>query len=222
VIGGGAAARASGGLTPAPRPPLLRQRLGETPEARHAPEPPAAPAEPRQRLKLTPTASDEALKTVFEPAAERRGAERAPEPDADPDSWTWSDLLSSLGGEEVPGDEELEQQLVEEIRNLGVDADALLPEPRIEEIAAALETGDLGGAREIAHRAAPAAIRKLARRVLSDKLLRAQVDRFIQQQAARLRDANRRGQTRAAIARVLATEAGRAYLMFDAAVGDLS
>jgi hypothetical protein len=220
VIGGGAAARASGGLTPAPRPPLLRPRLGETPDARRPAEP--APAEPRQRLRLTPTASDEALKTVFEPAAERRGPERPSEPAGDPESWTWSDLLSSLGGEEEAGEEELEAALVSEIRNLGVDADALLPEPRIEEIAAALETGDLGGAREIAHRAAPAAIRKLARRVLSDKLLRAQADRFIQQQAARLRDAVRRGQTRAAIARVLATEAGRAYLMFDAAVGDLT
>ena len=219
VIGGGAAARASGGLTPAPRPaPVLRPRLGEGPEARRA-EPPAG-GEPRRRLKLTPTASDEAVKTVFESAVERRQGERADEP-ADGD-WTWTDLLTSLGGEEAAGEEELEQALVEEIRGLGVDLAALFPEPRIEEIAAALETGDLGGAREIAHRLAPAAIRKLARHVLSDKLLRAQADRFVQQQAVRLNDALRRGQTRVAIARALATDTGRAYLMFDAAVGDLS
>jgi hypothetical protein len=219
VIGGGAAARASGGLTAAPRPgPQLRPRLGDAPEARRSVEP-ASGGEPRRRLKLTPTASDEAVKTVFEPAAERNQAERAASP---PDGdWTWTDLLSSLSGEEA-GEEELEQALVEEIRGLGVDLMALFPEPRIEEIATALETGDLGGAREIAHRLAPAAIRKLARHVLTDKLLRAQADRFIQQQSARLSDALRRGQTRVAIARALATDTGRAYLIFDAAVGDLN
>jgi hypothetical protein len=73
----------------------------------------------------------------------------------------------------------------------------------------------------LAHRSAPAAIRKLARRVLSDKLLRAQADRFVQQQGARLNDMVRRGQPRAVIARSLASEPGRAYLLFDAAVGDL-
>jgi hypothetical protein len=58
--------------------------------------------------------------------------------------------------------------------------------------------------------------------VLSDKILRAQADRFIQQQSARLNEAIKRGQTRVALARALGTDTGRAYLMFDAAVGDLS
>ena len=215
VIGGGAAARASGTLTPAPRPtarpatarpePALRPRVSEDAEP--------ASSEPRRRLKLTPTASDEAMSSVFEPVAEQRGD--------DGDAWSWSDLLSSLDGED--GDEgELELALVEEIRALGVDTNALFPDPRIADIAAALQTGDVGGARELAHRQAPAAIRKLARRVLSDKLLRSQADRFVQQQAARLSEAVKRGQTRADIARALSSETGRAYLMFDAAVGDLS
>ncbi|HVY33023.1 MAG TPA: polar localization protein TipN [Caulobacteraceae bacterium] len=215
VIGGGAAARASGGLTPAPRPPrpsalrpepALRPRLSE-----------ASTPEPRRRLKLTPTASDEAVSTVFEPAADRRAAE----PEGDGDSWSWSDLLSSLDGDAEDAGE-LEEILVEEIRALGVDPIALFPAARIDDIATALETGDVGGAREIAHRQAPAAIRKLARRVLSDKLLRSQADRFVQQQSARLSDALRQGQTRLAIARALGTETGRAYLMFDAAIGDLN
>ncbi len=221
VIGGGAAARASGGLTPAPRPPAprpappapslsLRPRVGESAE-------PAEGGEPRKRLKLTPTESDEAVSTVFEPAAERRGAE----PVAGDDSWSWSDLLSSLDGE-AADDGALEGALVEEIRALGVDTAALFPDSKIEEIATALEIGDVGGAREMAHRLAPAAIRKLARRVLSDKILRAQADRFIQQQSTRLNEAIKRGQTRVALARALGTETGRAYLMFDAAVGDLS
>jgi len=110
---------------------------------------------------------------------------------------------------------------VEQIRALGVDPVALFPEPRLDEISAALEDGDFSGAREIAHRLAPAAIRKLARRVMADKVLRAQAERFVQQQGARLSEAKRRGHNRADIARALATETGRAYLMFDAAVGDL-
>jgi hypothetical protein len=225
VMGGGAAARASGGLTPPPRSsnPSLRPRLGESAEHRRPAESTSgAGAEPRRRLKLTPTASDEALKTVFEPAADKRASERGQERDAEGDGWTWTDLLASLGSEQVAGEDELEQILIEEIRALGVDPMALFPEPRLEEIATALETGDLGGAREIAHRQAPAAIRKLARRVLSDKLLRAQADSFIQHQTSRLEEAIRRGQTRVAIARGLASETGRAYLMFDAAVGDLN
>jgi len=173
-------------------------------------------------LKLTPTESDEALSTVFEPAAERRQPERAAaEQGADGEPWSWTDLLSSLDGE-APDEGELDEALVEQIRSLGVDPVALFPELRIEDIAAALEEGDFAGAREIAHRLAPAAIRKLARRVMGDKLLRAQAERFVQQQGARLGEAKRRGQSRAHIARALATETGRAYLMFDAAVGDLS
>ena len=233
VIGGGAAARAGGGLTAAPRPPPrpapappeinLRPRLGESAEPVPSAEPgPAAASGPRRRLKLTPTASDEALSTVFEPAAERRQPERGgTDSGADGESWSWTDLLSSLDGE-TPDESELDQALVEQIRALGVDPVALFPEPRIEDIAAALEGGDFAGAREIAHRLAPAAIRKLARQVMADKLLRAQAERFVKQQGALFGEAKRRGQSRAHIARALATETGRAFLMFDAAVGDLS
>jgi hypothetical protein len=231
VIGGGAQARASGGLTaprhiprPTPAPPelALRPRLGGSGE----PAPSAEPAPPagsgtRRRLKLTPTESDEALSTIFEPAAERRQPDRAAaEPGAEGESWSWTELLSSLDGE-TPDGSELDQALVEQIRALGVDPVALFPEPRLDEISAALEDGDFSGAREIAHRLAPAAIRKLARRVMADKVLRAQAERFVQQQGARLSEAKRRGHNRADIARALATETGRAYLMFDAAVGDL-
>jgi hypothetical protein len=215
VIGNGAAARASGGPAQAPRaPPLLRPRVGDAADSSQS-----AFGEARKRLKLTPTDSDEALKTVFEPAAHRLANE--PEPSAD--GWSWTELLTSLGGEQSPqGDEAIEESLVQEVRALGVDPVALFPLSRLEEIATAIEIGDLAGARELAHRAAPAAIRKLARRVLSDKLLRAQADRFVQQQSARLNDAVRRGQSRSAIARGLATEPGRAFVLFDAAVGDLT
>lgn len=232
VIGGGAAQRASGAPAPLPRPSSraaaapeinLRPRLDETDE----PTPSAdaskpAGSGPRRRLKLTPTESDEALSTVFEPANERRQPERGgADQGPDSESLSWTELLSSLDGD-APDESELDQVLVEEIRALGVDPVALFPEPRIEDIAAAIEAGDFIGAREIAHRLAPAAIRKLARRVLADKVLRAQAERFVQQQGARLGEAKRRGQSRAHIARALASETGRAFLMFDAAVGDLS
>ncbi|HUO21117.1 MAG TPA: polar localization protein TipN [Caulobacteraceae bacterium] len=226
VIGTGAASRASGGPAPAPRaPPLLRPRVSESAEpSRSADAGSGAGLGPglgdaRRRLKLTPTETDDALKTVFEPAGERAGGEA----DLGADGWSWTELLTSLGGEEAAQSEDgVEESLVAEIRALGIDPVALLPEARLDEIATAIEIGDLLGAREAAHRLAPAAIRKLARRVMSDKLLRAQADRFVQQQAARLNDAVRRGQTRVALARGLASDAGRAYVLFDAAVGDLN
>jgi hypothetical protein len=226
VMGGGASARASGGLPPSGLSsragPGLRPRLGEQSEARRPPETaPPADEPPRRRLKLTPTASDEDLKSVFEPAADRRAPDRAPTGEADGDTWTWTELLSSLD-DGPTGDGALEQTLIEEVETLGMDPAALLPSSRIDEIAAALESGDAGVAREIAHRQAPAAIRKLARRILTDKVLRAQADRFIQQYDARLREAVSRGQSRSAIARALNSNVGRVYLMFDAAVGDLT
>ena len=51
---------------------------------------------------------------------------------------------------------------------MGIDPAALLPKGRIEEIAAAVQTGDAAGAREVVRTLAPAAIRRIARRLISD------------------------------------------------------
>ena len=58
--------------------------------------------------------------------------------------------------------------LFAEIESMGIDPLALLTKGRIEEIAPAVEAGDGPGAREVVRTLAPAAIRRIARRMLLD------------------------------------------------------
>ena len=91
---------------------------------------------------------------------------------------------------------------------------------RLDDIAIAYEAGDAPAARELVHRLAPAAVRKLGRRVLTDKLIRAQADRFIDRYHGLLRGAVRRGDDGLTAVNLLGSAAGRAFLLLDAAVGD--
>jgi hypothetical protein len=161
-------------------------------------------------LKLTPTAADDDIGALFDPLVDHP---------APPESADGTPLAPPLDHDEP--DDDLERALHIEIEFLGIDTVALLPPARIDEVVVAVEAGDLRRARTIVHRSARAAARKLARRLLSNKPLRSRADRFIQRQTARLREAVRVGQTRAAIAEILSSRSGRAYLIFDAAVGDL-
>jgi hypothetical protein len=136
----------------------------------------------------------------------------------DPD-WTWNELVSALD-ENDADDLEMERVLLAEIDGLGIDAPALIPSRRLDDIAIAYEAGDAPAARELVHRLAPAAVRKLGRRVLTDKLIRAQADRFIDRYHGLLRGAVRRGDDGLTAVNLLGSAAGRAFLLLDAAVGD--
>ncbi|MHB8284241.1 MAG: coiled-coil domain-containing protein [Caulobacteraceae bacterium] len=201
---------------------------GSTPEPEgRTPAPSkAADSAPRPRLRLTPTEADDALKTVFDPLHARgREAEAARTPRADDtrwendlDEWTWRDLLSSI--EEVPaGEDELAEQMVGEISALGIDLDAVLPRVRLEQIAESLRTDDPSAVRDSVRRLAPAAIRRLSRRVLTDKTLREQADRYVRRYDSLLRGAGETDSRSAST--LLSSDPGRAYLLLDAAVGDL-
>jgi hypothetical protein len=170
----------------------------------------AAAAGLRPRLKLTTPAAAE------EPVAPRA---RAPAPD---DDWTWKELLVSKDEPEADDDDDaLAGRLIAEIEALGVDAAALLPRPRIDEIAAALQTGDASGAREVVRRLAPAAVRRLSRRVLTDKVLRTEADRYVRRYEEILSDSAQRDREGYMTAALLGSDPGRAFLLLDAAVGDL-
>lgn len=186
---------------------------------------PSSSAGLRPRLKLTPTATDEEFRTVFGQAAgKNRSLKSTPtaEPAGGGDGWTWKELLNGMadeGGRNGTVDptatpDELAAHLVEEIRALGVDSAALLPTARIEEAAAALEAGDRDGARQTVRRVAPAAVRRLSRRILTDEMLRARADVFTQRFAQDL------AASAGSSASALSGEAGRAFLLIDAAVGD--
>jgi hypothetical protein len=220
-----------------------RSRVAAALTARDAPATPPPASSPlapesvepllRARLRLTPTASDDEFKAVFDVAGGQA-------PAADEPGWTWKELLTTLDSEDDPGahggasetvpvapaapsapiDEgRLGEALYQEIETMGIDPLALLTKGRIEEIAAAVQTGDAGGARDVVRTLAPAAIRRIARRMLADAVFRGRAlalngryGELISQAASR----DPRGLQAAAL---LATNAGRAYLLLDAAAG---
>jgi hypothetical protein len=105
--------------------------------------------------------------------------------------------------------------------SMGIDAAALLPRSRIDEIAVAVQTGDAQGAREVVKRLAPAAIRRLVRRLFSDDSLRAEADSFLERYGTLVREAAAKDSHGFLVATLLGSENGRTYLFLDAATGDL-
>ncbi|MGV3579307.1 tipN [Brevundimonas sp.] len=167
----------------------------------------------RGRLKLAPTGDDP-------------GARAAPPAK---DRLDWSDLVDDGPGEPpldldtpvMPADDgALTDRITAAIRRMGVDPNALLPRSRVEEAASAFADRDPDRARQIVRRVAPAAVRSVSRRVMSDPDLRADAERYVRSFAHRLGDEARGGQT--AVLGALATDAGRAFMLLDAAVGDLA
>ena len=193
------------------------------PEAK-APEV-AAPSDPqlRGRLKLTPTATDDEFKAAFDAAGGRATADEG--------GWTWKELLNTLGDSEAGAPEgaaggdatapvnlqRLGELMFNEIEGMAIDPSALLSRGRIEEIAAAVQTGDAAGAREVVRTLAPAAIRRIARRMLSDSTFRARVQTLIEGYRGVVAAAVQRDKQGYEAAAALATKPGRAYLLLDAA-----
>lgn len=223
-----------------PREPLVRTRRAPEPppqEPLAAPEVEAeggaeleldTPVEPapaaerdaradRPRLRLTPTATDEEFAHVFEQA----GGRTAEEPPGSEEGWTWKDLLSSIDqAEGKDGEAELAEALTHEIAAMGIDPNALLPRTRVDEIAAAIQTRDVAGAREVVRRLAPAATRRLTRRIVGDKSLHRQVTKYLVRYGELLADAVERDPEGFMVATLLSSDAGRTYLLLDAAAGE--
>jgi hypothetical protein len=185
--------------------------------------PPPAIEEPlsraaRPRLRLTPTATDAEFAHVFEQAGGRPSEEPG---GGGEEGWTWKDLLSSLDEtDERDGDTDLAETLTHEISAMGIDPAALLPRTRIDEIAAAIQTRDLGGSREVVRRLAPAATRRLTRRILGDKSLQRQVAKYLARYGELLDDAVERDPEGFMAATLLSSDAGRTYLLLDAVAGE--
>jgi hypothetical protein len=122
----------------------------------------------------------------------------------------------------MPGDDDaLVDRITAAIRRMGVDPNALLPRSRVEEAAAAFAERDPDRARQIVRRVAPAAVRSVSRRVMSDPELRADAERYVRGFASRLGD-QARADGPVAVLAALATDPGRAFMLLDAAVGDLA
>jgi hypothetical protein len=181
-----------------------------------------APQDPglRPRLKLTPTATDEEFSAVFEAAGGPPGAAAA-DGEGEGEAWTWKDLLASIDGADDEG-ERLQDILGAELTNMGVESAKLLPKARIDEIAAAVQTGDLDGAREVVKRLAPAATRRIARRLVTDNDIKRQVQVYVRRYQTLVDDAVVRDPEGFLMASLLGDEPGRLYLLLDAAAGDMT
>ena len=199
---------------------------GETPTTRRR-EPAAPPPEPirqpprtddkgfglRGRLKLEPTQG------TTPPAG----------------ALDWADLVDDGPGEApldldtpvmpTPGGaadlEALSQRIVTAIRRMGVDPNALLPRSRVEEAAHALTDRDPDRARQIVRRVAPAAVRSVSRRVLTDPDLRADAEAYVRAFGRELAAQAAGGDGPAVLGR-LTSDGGRAFMLLDAAIGDLA
>jgi len=209
---------------PAAPQPAARAPEPEPPVRAAEPEAPAsetpAPETPglRPRLKLAPTDSDAHVSQVFEQAQGQGPAKPAAEAEG---GWTWQELLTSMDDGPVD-DAKLADRLIGEIEALGVDLAAILPEARVHEIATVLETGDYEGARLVVRHLAPAAVRRLSRKALTEPGLRAHAERFVGRWRETVAETARRDPSGDAVAGKLASESGRAFLIFDAAVGELA
>ena len=223
-------------LTPAktvapPSAPVIPKAKVEPPAAA---EPASAPAAAlaerlglRPRLKLTPTATDEEFSAIFESAGNSRSASQsgaaASEHEADDEepaeTWTWKDLLASLGGGEGAQETD-EAMLAVELGKMGVEPEKLLPEPRIDQIAAAMQTGDLDGARQVVKKLAGAASRRIVRRLFTDEDLKGKAAAFVRRYQTLVDDAAVRDPEGFVMAEILGSPAGRVFLLLDQALGD--
>ena len=198
---------------------LMGLVAGDTPGLPPAEPAPAAKPEPkpagnlRGRLKLTPVATDQEFDTALASAAAKAAPQPQPE---DKDGLGWKGLLKSLD-RDVGDPEHLSERIVAEVKAMGVDPATLLPSGKVDEIAAAVQTGDAEGAREVVRRVAGPATDKLARRLFADAALRGQAERYRRRFSGMLKDAAERDQQGFMVGSLLASDEGRAYLLLDAA-----
>lgn len=198
---------------PIERPAPVADRLPPTTPAPVAAKPAAEPVEwtpPRQRLKLTPTASDTEFRHVFEPPAPKLGG------DDEQGDVKWKDVLAGMASGESGPDKALADSMVIEVSTMGIDAQALLPDAKVVEAYSLLKSGDLTRGRDLVRRLAPAASRRLVRRLFSDPDLRRRVTNFVTQFGNTLATAG------ADTGRLLTSDHGRAFLLLDAANSDLA
>jgi hypothetical protein len=207
----------------APAAPLART---PAPPAEPLPTPQASPGEdaPRRRLRLTPAASGEPSSAPVsnETFAEIFEAAGGPPEALDglrPRALETSPADGEGGGQ--PQDKGSLDFLADEIRALGIDPMILLPITRVDELSAMIADGQGDSARELVRRLAPAATRKLSRRLLEEPRMRRSVMDFLARYQTGVETAIRRDRSGREVGALLSTEAGRLYLLAEAAAGDI-
>jgi hypothetical protein len=208
---------------------------GESPTARRRDPAPAAPGLADETRRPARPDEDRGFglrgRLRLEPTPDTGLRRPAPTPDRPtPDRLDWSDLVGDGDRSEAPLDldqpvmpadaDGMADRITAAIRRMGVDPNALLPRSRVEEAAVAFAERDPDRARQIVRRVAPAAVRSVSRRVMSDAELRSDAERYVRAYSQKLAESARAGDAGGVLG-ALATDAGRAFMLLDAAVGDL-
>ncbi len=170
----------------------------------------------RPRLRLTPTASDEEFSDIFVKAG---GAALAQGPQ-EGQAWTWKDLLNAID-ESPANDAAVEDLLMEVLEDLQIDPLEVLPFSRVDQAAASLQRLDGEGARRVVRRVAPAEVRQLSRRLMSDERMRRKALGYLQDYQDILAKAVVRDPSGRAVSDLLNSLAGRLYLLTDSAAAEL-
>lgn len=175
----------------------------------------------RGRLRLAPTKDNDRPVGVPPWPAERSEVldwhELAGTHPEDPVAEAPLDLVRPVSAADADA---LADRITAAIRRMGVDPNALLPRSRVEEAAVAFDDRDPDRARQIVRRVAPAAVRSVSRRVMSDPELKADAERYVRGFSEGLTDGGS-GDGEPPLSK-LASDAGRAFLLLDAAIGDLA
>jgi len=230
----------------AERPPLalsstLLQPVAGRPVVRTPPASPTRPdpatrplvrphdSQPRPRLKLTPAIETPPATTPAPTAPVARPVARPVTPppttanlsggEEKSDQWTWKDLLTSLE-EDFVEDEQLGPILAQEIHDMKIDTQSLLPRASVEEIAASINSGDYDAALDKVTALAQNSIRRLTKRLQSDRGLMTKAERFVEIQSNMIVDAASRDREGFLMPTLLSNEQGRAYLLYAAALAD--
>ena len=225
-----------------PAQPINTQRPQPAPQATYSPPPVAAPPLRPAASSPAPSASAQRLRLS---SAETRASSgpppavaqsRAPQPPPagrNADGWSWRELLNGMEGQGAPSGQtgapqppldrdfdSLDAAMIGEVNAMGVDATALLSRTRIEETISAIMAENNEGARQVVRRVAPAAIRRLGRRLAQDHGLRQQATEFVTFYDQQLNIALMSKDVSRSLQEVLANDTGRAYLLLDAALSE--
>ncbi|HEX6858941.1 MAG TPA: hypothetical protein VF138_01900 [Caulobacteraceae bacterium] len=166
------------------------------------------------RLRLRPLATEDEFKGAMQ-AATAKAPASPPPAEEEEDGLGWKGLLQSLDRDGADP-EHLSERMVAELTALG-NPETLLPAAKIDGIAAAVQAGDVAGAREVVRQAAPQVVDKMSRRLFADAAVRGQAERYRRRFSAMLRDAAERDHEGFLVGSLLASNEGRAWLILDAA-----
>ena len=229
-----------------PPPAMSRPAPQTMPRPTPAPQPAREASRETGRLRLTPLPAETRAAPAPQPQRQTPQGQKPMGTRAnESNGWSWRDLLNGMDSNgnpardplEIPTDAgersapqvpvdadfdgDLDEVMVGEINAMGVDAASLLSRSRIDEMITSIMAENNEGARNLVRRIAPAAVRRLNRRLMADPVLRQHASEFITAYDQHVNIALMSKDASRGLQEVLSNDKGRAYLLIDAAIADI-